>query len=152
MTAKSLSKSGSCRCGHVQFTAAPPVLSTMACHCKGCQRMTGSAFSLSALYSGPNFHITKGEPVVGGMKAYPAHFMCPQCSSWVFTRIPTPTGELVNVRTSMFDDMDQAAPYFETCTSEKLAWVNVGAVHSFEKFPPSEQFGDLMTDYLEATK
>jgi hypothetical protein len=43
-------KSGRCRCGQVQFEVESAPLITMACHCTGCQRMTGSAFALSALY------------------------------------------------------------------------------------------------------
>jgi hypothetical protein len=142
-------KSGSCRCGQIQFEARPPVLMTAACHCKGCQRMTGSAFSLSAMYSADNFQVTHGEPVLGGMKAFPAHYVCAQCSSWVFTRIATPTGELVNVRTTMFEGTDHAPPFIETCVSEKLDWVQVGAAHSFDGFPPSEQFGALIGEFME---
>ena len=41
---------GSCRCGQVRITARGAPLMTFACQCTGCQRMTASAFSLSALY------------------------------------------------------------------------------------------------------
>jgi hypothetical protein len=44
---------------------APPFL-TMVCHCTGCQRMTGSAYSLSAAFPSNEFSVTKGEPVIGG--------------------------------------------------------------------------------------
>ena len=47
------------------FTA-PPLL-TMACHCTGCQRMTGSAFSLSAAFPSDGFTVTQGDPVIGGL-------------------------------------------------------------------------------------
>lgn len=145
-------KTGTCRCGKVQFEATAPAMLTMACHCKGCQRMTGSAFSLSVLYSADHFQLAQGEPVIGGMKAFPAHYVCAECSSWVFTRIVTPTGELVNVRTSMFDESDNAPPYIETCTAEKLDWVQVGAVYSFDGFPPSDRFGALIGEFMEKSK
>jgi hypothetical protein len=122
---------------------------TMACHCKGCQRMTGSAFSLSAMYQATAFEVTAGEPVIGGMKAFPAHYVCPTCSSWVFTRIASPTGDLVNVRATMFEGLDHAPPFIETCCDEKLDWVNVGAVHSFDQFPPRETFGALVQEFME---
>ena len=35
----------------------PPFL-TMACHCTGCQRMTASAFSLSAAFPGNGFSVS----------------------------------------------------------------------------------------------
>jgi hypothetical protein len=144
-------RTGQCRCGRIAFEATPPVLLTMACHCVGCQRMTGSAFSLSAMYAASRFRVTKGEPVIGGMKAFPPHYMCATCSSWVFTKISTPAGDYVNVRATMFDQADHQAPYIETCTAEKLAWVQTGAAHSFEVFPPREEFANLINEYVEAT-
>src|SRR3546814_9366082 len=51
MRSRAIHVVGSCRCGGIQLeiTAAP--LLTMACHCVGCQKMTASAFSLSAARS-----------------------------------------------------------------------------------------------------
>ncbi len=142
-------KSGSCRCGRVRFTATPPALLTMACHCKGCQRMTASAFSLSEMYAAESFVVTYGEPVRGGMKAEPHHYVCPQCSSWVFTRLSSPIGDFVNVRATMFDEADHTAPFIETCTDKKLAWVQTGARHRFPAFPSRDAFADLIAEFTE---
>lgn len=141
-------KHGSCRCGEVRFVAKLPVLMTMACHCKGCQKMTGSAFSLSEMYQGGNFEVTDGKPIIGGMKAFPEHNVCPNCASWVFTRINTPAGEYVNVRATMFDQVDNSPPFIETFTQEKLDWVCINAAHGFEKFPPNEEFPLLIAEYM----
>ena len=48
--------------GCAPLSARP--LITMACHCTGCQRMTASAFSLSALYPSGGFEVTEGERIV----------------------------------------------------------------------------------------
>ena len=68
---------GQCRCGQVRFTVAGAPLVTMACHCTGCQRMTGSAFSLSSLYPAIMFEVTAGEPVLGGLRGGARHFSAP---------------------------------------------------------------------------
>ena len=34
---------GGCRCGRVRFQITVAPLLVMACHCRGCQSMTGSA-------------------------------------------------------------------------------------------------------------
>jgi len=39
---------GGCRCGQVRMRISALPILTMACHCKGCQRMSASAFSLGA--------------------------------------------------------------------------------------------------------
>ena len=111
--------------------------------------MTGSAFSLSALYSGSAFNVTQGEPVIGGLRGASRHYFCPNCMSWLFTRMEG-MEHLVNVRSVMLDEVDPAPPYIETQTADKLPWVLTGAAHSFERFPPSEVFGGLIAEFARA--
>src|SRR6266545_4922660 len=39
---------GGCMCERVRFEIAEPLLGALYCHCKRCQRRTGSAFSVTA--------------------------------------------------------------------------------------------------------
>ena len=123
---------GGCRCGQVRLRISAPPLLTMACHCTGCQRMTSSAFSLSAAFLSESFAVTKGEPVIGGLHGPTRHYFCPYCMSWMFTR-PEGFDWLVNVRSTMLDDPRWSTPFIETWTSEKLPWVTTPAVHSFRR-------------------
>ena len=141
---------GSCRCREVRFEVRGDPLVTMACHCTGCQKMTASAFSLSALYPSAAFEIVEGDPVVGGLRGADKHMFCPSCMSWLFTR-PAGLDDFVNVRASMLDDARAFRPFLETYTSEMLPWAQTGAVHSFEKFPPQEQFPALLAEYAKAS-
>jgi hypothetical protein len=43
-------------------------------------------------------------------------------------------------------------PFIETMTSEKLPWVKTPAVHSFEKWPPLEDWGRLTAEYMANAK
>ncbi|WP_293898930.1 GFA family protein [Phenylobacterium sp.] len=142
-------RDGGCRCGRVRFAISGPELLTMACHCTGCQRMTGSAFSLTVVVPEAGFAVTAGEPVAGGAlrRDDGGHFHCPYCMSWVFTR---PGFGIVNVRATMLDDTAGFTPFAETYVSEKLAWVTTPAVHSYERFPPNESFPQLIADYAAA--
>jgi hypothetical protein len=138
---------GGCRCGQVRIRVSAPPILTMACHCTGCQRMTGSAFSLGAVIPSDAFEVTAGEPVVGGLHSATRHFFCPHCMSWIFTR-PEGLDAFVNVRTTMLDEAGElATPFMETYTSEKLPWATTPAAHSFEKFPPFEAFEGLIAAY-----
>ena len=58
---------GGCRCGRVRLRIAKAPLLTMACHCTGCQRMSSSAFSLTAAIPSDGFEVTQGETVMGGL-------------------------------------------------------------------------------------
>ena len=139
-------REGECRCGQARFRVRGAPILTMACHCTGCQRMTASAFSLSSLYPGSNFEVTEGEPVIGGLHGATRHFFCPHCMSWLFTR-PEGLDEFVNVRTTMLDDARSLPPFIETYTSEALPWVKTPAVHSFEKFPATDQYPGLVEEF-----
>jgi hypothetical protein len=139
-------RDGGCRCGQVRFRVMGKPVITMACHCTGCQRMSASAFSLSALYTSDRFAVVQGEPVIGGLHGPTRHFFCPHCMSWLFTR-PEGLDDFVNVRATMFDDAKDYAPFIETYTSEALPWAKTPAVHSFEKFPPIERYPELLAEF-----
>jgi hypothetical protein len=137
---------GGCRCGQVRFKLSAPPMLTMACHCTGCQKMTASAFSLSALYPAAAFEVTAGEPVIGGLRGETRHFFCPRCMSWMFTR-PQGAEHLVNVRATLLDDATGFTPFMETFTREKLPWATTPAVRSFDGFPAFEDYAGLIEAY-----
>ena len=139
---------GGCRCGQVRLRISAPPLLTMACHCTGCQRMSASAFSLSAAIPSAGFSVTKGEAVIGGLHGASHHHFCPRCMSWMFTR-QQGMDEFVNLRPTMLDDPSWFTPFIETYTSEKLAWAITPAVHCFEKFPAFDEYGGLIEEYAE---
>ena len=137
---------GACRCGRVKIRISAPPLVTMACPCTGCQRMSGSAYSLSAAVPTPAFAVTEGEPVIAGASPEAGHHFCPDCMTWMFTR-PPGIDFIVNVRPTMLEDTGWYSPFIETYTSEKLAFAATGAAHSYEKFPDMEDFEPLMAAY-----
>ncbi|HZH12610.1 MAG TPA: GFA family protein [Microvirga sp.] len=148
MAEETVVQGGECRCGQVRFRVRGRPVITMACHCTGCQRMTASAFSLSALYASDAFEVVEGEPVIGGLHGPTRHFFCPHCMSWLFTR-PEGLDGFVNVRATMLDDARDFTPFIETCTGEALPWAKTSAVHSFEKFPPMERYPDLVAEFAK---
>ena len=139
---------GGCRCGQVRFSVSAPPLLSMACHCRGCQRMSASAFSLTLAIPSAGFSIIQGVPVIGGLHGSTKHFFCPHCLSWMFTR-PEGMEALVNLRPTMLDDQLWFAPFIETMTSEKLPWATTPAIHSFEKWPAFDAYEGLIRAYAE---
>lgn len=139
--------SGTCRCGqvHLEITAQP--ILTSACHCRGCQRMSASAYSLTAMIPAGAFHVRSGEPVKGGLQGPDLeHFFCPHCKTWMFTRI-VGMDDFVNVRPTMFDDSTWSRPFIETMTSEKLPWTETPARYSYVGFPPLDEFSRLLEEF-----
>lgn len=151
MTPPNLPWEGGCRCGQVRFRVSVPPILTMACHCTGCQRMTSSAFSLSAAIPSEGFAVTAGEPVIGGLHGANRHFFCPHCMSWMFTR-PEGMDWFVNLRPTLLDDATWFVPFIETCTREKLPWATTPAVHSFAAFPAFADYEGLSAAYMAQSR
>lgn len=137
---------GSCRCGRVEIRISQPPIATAACHCRGCQKMSASAFSLTAMVPEAGLEVTRGETVVGGMHAPElGHHFCGWCMTWMFTR-PAGMG-FVNVRPTMFDDTGWFRPFLETWTRSRLPFAATGAVRSYAEFPPVEELEGLLAEY-----
>ncbi|WP_448955648.1 GFA family protein [Labrys neptuniae] len=137
---------GSCRCGQVEFEVTAAPLMTMACHCRGCQKLTGSAFSLNAAIPAEGFRVTSGEPVIGGLHGPSRHYFCPHCKSWLFTR-PEGLDFFVNIRPTMLAEGLWTESFIETCTAEKLPWATTSARHSYAEYPAAELYQPLMAEF-----
>lgn len=146
MDGPNLPAEGGCRCGQVRLRITAPPMITAACHCTGCQKMSASAYSLSAVIPADGFEVTKGEPVIGGLHGSTRHFFCGHCKSWMFTRVDG-MDWFVNLRPTMLDDASWFAPFIETYTAEKLPWATTPAIHSFDEFPAFEEYTGLTEAY-----
>jgi hypothetical protein len=147
MPTLTLPMEGGCRCGRVRIRVSAPPLITSACHCAGCQRMSASAYSLSAAIPSEGFAVIRGETAIGGLHGPEAHHhFCPHCMTWMFTW-PEGMDWFVNLRATMLDDTGWYRPFIETFVSEKLAFAETGAVRSYETYPPMEAFEGLLKEY-----
>ena len=139
---------GTCLCGVVRVRATQPPILTLACHCHDCQKLTASAYSLTAMIPSEGFSVSGGRLIIGGRKTRQRrHYFCGECMTFVYTQI-VGKSERVNVRASIFDNAACLKPFLELMTDEKLPWVTVPAVHSFTSFPTtSEEFDALASEY-----
>ncbi len=150
MKGPDLPMGGSCRCGRVKVEISAAPLFTSACHCRGCQKMSASAYSLSVAIPSHGFRVVEGEPVLGGLHGERIrHHFCPHCKSWMFTRV-VGMDFFVNVRATMLDDVSWYTPFLETWTDERLPWVTTPARHSYPGFPPESDFERLLAEYAVA--
>ena|SRR5687767_6903778 len=141
-------RQGGCRCGKVRFEADGAPLLTVACHCRGCQRMTASAFSLSEGYPTAAFRVTEGKVVIGGMHGPTRHYFCEHCKSWLYTE-PGGVAEFVNVRTTLFDEPRSDRPFVETYVNEGLPWARTRAEHSYDALPTMDEWPGLIAAFAE---
>jgi hypothetical protein len=98
-------------CGAARFEVSEPLLGALYCHCKRCQRRTGTAFSVSALTVPGSFRLTTGEdqvrtwrPTDGWTKSF-----CSVCGSHLFTTHPE-NPDLISIRMGALDEDPQIRP------------------------------------------
>jgi len=138
---------GGCRCGRLRFRLSSRSLLDSICHCTGCQRMTGGAFSVTTATASDSFEVVSGDPVVGGIHGEQAHhYHCDWCKSWVFTRLEPDLG-FVNVRAAMLDDPGTFTPFVEMQVAERRPWVHLAVERSYDRFPPMEEYPAIIADF-----
>lgn len=113
---------GRCMCGDVQYTLAGEPLLTALCHCRQCQRQTGSAFSIVAMVPEDQFELT-GETRVftdKGDSGRPVerHF-CGNCGSPILSRIEPMPG-MVLIKAGTLDDCAGLKPTIEVFCQSAL--------------------------------
>ena len=117
---------GGCGCGAVRWELSAPPIGAAYCHCKRCQRRTGTSVSVSALVTPESLTITAGEDSLrswapeGGWEK----FFCGECGSAVLTRHPDNTDK-VSVRMGGFDGDPGVRPGFHQFTAYAPAWAPV---------------------------
>jgi len=135
---------GGCMCGQVRMKISAPPVMTMACHCRGCQKLSASAFSLTAMIPAEGVEVV-GETAIGALHGESKYEYCARCLNWLLTRPASVS--FVNIRPTMFDVPAWSTPFIESFVSEKLPWAKTSAVHSFDKFPGPADYGPLMQAY-----
>ena len=84
----SASFTGGCACEEIKYTCSGQPLYMGNCHCRDCQRATGSAFYPGVLFKETDFTLLQGEPAWYESSADRGHIMrrgfCSACGSPLF--------------------------------------------------------------------
>lgn len=140
--------SASCLCGRVNMRITAPPMIAMACHCRGCQKLTSGPYSLSLMFPAAALEVD-GETEIGGLhRDDSVHHFCAYCKNWLYTA-GIAGGQFVNFRPAMLEDSSWVAPYIESYVSEQLPGVVSGAKHAFDQFPTPDKYPELMAGFAK---
>lgn len=135
-------------CGRVRMRVSEPPVMSMACHCRGCQRLTSGPYSLTFMLVKSGFSV-EGQTEIGALhKPDMQHHFCAYCKNWLYSDGERIAG-FVNFRSTMLDDASWVTPFVESNVAERLPGVVSGAELSFEHFPPPDQYAPLMQAYAQ---
>ena len=134
-----LPQSGGCLCGKIRYEITEAPQSVYACHCRDCQRLTSSAFSMGIVVPEAAFKLSGVEPRslqrVADSGRTSIRWVCPECGSWIAG--PARDG-VVRVRVGTLDDTSWLRPTRHIWTRSKQPWVTFDeGDETFEKGPPA---------------
>jgi len=117
---------GGCACGTLRYRMQSAPMFVHCCHCKDCQRQTGSAFVLNALIETDRAQLLSGDPQPSSMPTDSGKphrvFRCAQCGTAVWSEYGG-VAALRFVRVGMLDEPAALPPDVHIYTRSKQPWV-----------------------------
>ena len=118
---------GGCTCRALRFRMSGPPLFVHCCHCRWCQRETGTAFALNAMIESERVEVLQGEfelvdtPSNSGKGQKIAR--CPTCRIAVWSHYAGGGDAVRFVRVGTLDEPDRLPPDVHIFTASKQPWV-----------------------------
>lgn len=143
--------SGGCACGAVRYECSAEPRVAFNCHCRDCQRASGSAFASVLIVPKEAFKVLKGTPkfhrVTGDSGNPVERGFCPECGSPVFIHEPE-SPVFVEIQAASLDDPSWVRPVMDIYTGRAQPWDYLNpALPKFATQPTLEQWQELLTDH-----
>ena len=134
---------GGCVCGAVRYQLSAPPLGVYKCHCKDCQRSSGTGFTLSMVLPVAAFRVLRGKTHIYDRLAASGRIVrqhsCAICDTRIYQE-PLASPEIVTLRPGTLDDFSWVVPVGNIWTASKAIWVEIDpAMPNFPGQPSSRQ-------------
>ncbi len=100
-----------------------------ACHCRDCQRISGSAFVINMWVEEAIVMMLNESPIaythVAGSGRKHEVFMCAKCGTAVWSKYHASLGNDLMVRASTLDNPDEVEPMAHIFTRSKQKWLEI---------------------------
>lgn len=138
---------GGCLCGAVRYEASGEPVFQLLCHCRDCQRHSGSGYGAGMRLPASCFRITKGEPRLYVTTADSGNTVtrgfCPECGTMVLLRVSA-RPDLVAIRAGTLDDPSVFRPEADIFISSAQPWdVMDPALPKHQTYPPGKAYEPL---------
>jgi hypothetical protein len=135
------STEGGCTCRRIRYRMSGAPMFVHCCHCRWCQRETGSAFVINALIEAQRVTLLQGEPVAIDTPSNSGQGQrisrCPECRVALWSTYAGAGDTLRFLRVGTLDDPDSFSPDIHIFTVSKQPWVvlpaNTPAVPEYYK-------------------
>lgn len=129
---------GGCLCGKVRYSATADPIFTGVCHCRNCQKSSGSAFAIVVAVPAPTLSV-EGEPKTyedTGDSGKPMfRRFCPECGSALMSEAAAMPG-VIMLEAGTMDDPALLKPAMQIFCDSAQPWVQLGGeMQSFPRMP-----------------
>jgi len=128
MSAKPSKVTGGCLCGAIRYEASEPPINAGICHCRMCQKSTGSAFMVIAGFSRTALRFTEGEPKLYKSSAIMEKGFCSNCGSLLFDKFIVGSlrrnPNIVWIQLGTLDHPEVVSLKFHSGVESQLPWVH----------------------------
>lgn len=139
-----MSLNGGCACGSIRYVLRNEPLIVHACHCRDCQRLTGSAFATNAWVMQSDVDVLQGQLVdavlKGGSGKDHRVRRCAACATQLWSEYAGAFPGTVFLRVGTLDEPAKLPPEIHIFTRSKQPWVILpSGVPEFAAFYPIQE-------------
>jgi len=125
---------GGCRCRQVRFRLETAPIITHGCHCRLCQKTSGSAFRVNSMIETDRITVLEGAPQPFLGASSHEVMQCPACRGALWSHLPHLGQGIAFVGVGMLDHGERLPPEAHYFTRSKHPWVILPAgVPAFEE-------------------
>lgn len=118
---------GGCTCRAVRYGVTGTPMFVHCCHCRWCQRDTGTAFALNAMFEADRVEVVAGAPEVVNTPTLSGRGQkitrCPACRIALWSTYAGAGERIRFVRVGSLDEPDRLPPDIHIYTASKQPWV-----------------------------
>jgi hypothetical protein len=135
---------GRCLCGAVQYESVGEPVFALLCHCRDCQRQSGSAYAAGLRVPAAGFRVTKGEPKLYIKTADSGNQIirafCSECGCMLFLRVSA-RPDLVAIRVGTLDDSSWFRPEADIFVQSAQPWDYMNPdTPKYPTYPPGQSY------------
>jgi hypothetical protein len=128
---------GGCNCGKVRFRMQSAPMITHCCHCRNCQKASGSAFAINAMIETERLTIVAGTPQLFEGPENQKEVQCSDCGFTLWSYLPRFGAAVAFVGVGVLDQGERLPPEAHYFVRSKHPWVILPP-----DLPAFEELGD----------
>jgi len=122
-----MTQSGACLCGKVQYKLEGEAMFSVVCHCKNCQKQSGSAFSINMICKQDQIDVT------GKLSSYEDRSdagnqvfrkFCGTCGTPVLSKLTAYPG-IIALKVGTLDDSSHVKPSSQVWCDSGQGWLTI---------------------------